>query len=98
MPARTPKYQEGSVYSGLISSKSNDVGQLRGFPKVPVSFFNEGKSSVHAHSTSLSTHWNKMATYDSGPVTVISCKTALFFIYIFGLFHGVQHTDGEYSV
>ena len=36
--ARTPKYPEGRVYSGLISSKSNDVGQLRSFPKVPISF------------------------------------------------------------
>ena len=34
----TPKYPEGSVYSGLIKSKSKDVGQLRGFPKVLVSF------------------------------------------------------------
>ena len=30
---QTPKYPEGSVYSGLIKSKSNDVGQLRGIPK-----------------------------------------------------------------
>ena len=37
-PARTPKSPEGHVYSGLISSKSNDVGRLRGFPKVLVSF------------------------------------------------------------
>ena len=66
------------MYSGLISSKSNDVGRLQGFPKVPVSFFNEGKSSVPAYST----HWNKMATSDYGPVTVISCETALFFVYI----------------
>ena len=40
--------------------------------------FNEGKSSVHAHST----HSNKMATCGFGPVTVISCERALFFIYI----------------
>ena len=51
--------------------------------------FNKGTSSVHVHST----HWNKMATSDFGPVTVISCETRLFFIYIFGLFHGMQHTD-----
>ena len=49
---------------------------------------NEGKSSVHVHST----HWNKMGACDFGPVTVISCETALFFIYI-GLFHGMQQTN-----
>ena len=37
-PARTPKYPEGCVYLGLISSKSNDVRRLWGFPKVPISF------------------------------------------------------------
>ena len=42
----------------------------------------------HVHST----HWNKMASYDLGRVIVISCETALFFVYIFGLFHGMQHT------
>ena len=61
------------VYSGL-DLKSNDVGRLWGFLKVPVSFL----MSIHAHSA----HWNKMATCDFGPVTVISCETALFFIYI----------------
>ena len=40
--------------------------------------FNEGKLSVHAHST----HWNKMATCNFGHVTVISCEAALFFVYI----------------
>ena len=77
-PARTPKYPEGCVYSGLISSKSNDVGWLRGFPKSASFVFNDGKCSVHAHST----HRNKMATSDFGPVTVISCEKALFFVYI----------------
>ena len=37
--------------------------------------FNQGKSSVHAHST----NWSKMATSDFGPVTVTSCETVLFF-------------------
>ena len=40
--------------------------------------FNDRNSRVHA----LSTHWNKMATGDCGPVTVLSCETALFFMYI----------------
>ena len=40
--------------------------------------FNKRRSSVYAHLT----HWNKMATYDLGPVTVISCETARFFLYI----------------
>ena len=40
--------------------------------------FNEGKSSIHAHST----HWNKMATCDFGPVSVKTCETALIFLYI----------------
>ena len=40
--------------------------------------FNEGKSSIHAHST----HWNKMATSDFGPVTVTSCETVLLSIHI----------------
>ena len=85
---QTPKYPEGSVYSGLIKSKSNDVGQLRGIPKSASFVFNEGKSSIYVHST----HWNNLATYDLGPVTVISCETACF-SYTFGLFQGMQHTD-----
>ena len=40
--------------------------------------FNEGKSSLHAHST----HWNKMATSDFGPVTVTSYETVMFFVSI----------------
>ena len=40
--------------------------------------FNEGKSSIHVHST----HWNKMVTSDFGPVTVAGCETALFFLSI----------------
>ena len=30
-PARTPKNPEGRVHSGLVRSKSNDVGRLWGF-------------------------------------------------------------------
>ena len=37
-PVQTPKNPEGRVYSGIIRSKSNDVGRLRGFPKVSVLF------------------------------------------------------------
>ena len=37
-PARTPKNPEGCVYSGLIRSKSNDVGRLRGFPNLQFRF------------------------------------------------------------
>ena len=40
--------------------------------------FNEGKSSVHAHST----NWSKMATSDFGPVTVTSCETVRLSIWI----------------
>ena len=36
------------------------------------------KSMVHAYSA----HWNKMATWDFGPVTVVSFETVLFFVYI----------------
>ena len=73
--ARTPKYAEGRVYSGLIRSKSNNVW-ASGIPESSSFIFNEGKSSVHAHST----RWNKMATCNFGPVTVISCETAPFFV------------------
>ena len=37
-----------------------------------------GNSSVHAYSS----HWNKMATCDFRPVTVISGETLDFFVYI----------------
>ena len=37
-PARTPKSSEGRVYSGVIISKSNDVGRLRGFPNLQFRF------------------------------------------------------------
>ena len=37
-PARTPKSPEGRLYSGLIISKSNDVGRLRGFPNLQFRF------------------------------------------------------------
>ena len=36
------------------------------------------KSRVYAYSS----HLNKMAICDFGPVTVISCERALFFVYI----------------
>ena len=78
MPARKPKCPEGRLYSGLIRSKSNDVGRLQGFPNVPVLFLMAGKSNVHAYSA----HWNKMATFDFGRVTIKSCETVLFFVYI----------------
>ena len=45
--------------------------------------FNEGKSSVHAHST----HWNKKATCDFGHVTVINSEKHCF-LYTCGLFMG----------
>ena len=32
--ALTPKNPEGRVYSGIIRSKSNEVGWLRGFPNL----------------------------------------------------------------
>ena len=37
-PARTQKNPEGPLYSGLIRSKSNDVGRLRGFPNLQFRF------------------------------------------------------------
>ena len=49
-----------------------------GIPESASFVFNEGKLSVHAHSAI----WNKMATCDFGPVTVISCEIELFFVYI----------------
>ena len=36
--AGTPKNLEGCVYSGLIRSKSNNVGGLRGFPNLQFRF------------------------------------------------------------
>ena len=69
----------------------NNVKRLWGFPNR----YDDHRSvrlfcsliCIHAHST----HWNKMATPDFGPVTLISCETALS--YAFGLFHGMQQTD-----
>ena len=37
-----------------------------------------GKSNVHAYSA----HWNKVATCDFGCVTMKSCESMLFFVYI----------------
>ena len=37
-PARTTKSPEGRLYSGVIISKSNDVGRLRGFPNLQFRF------------------------------------------------------------
>ena len=54
------------------------MSALSGIPESASFIFDEGKLSVHVHST----HWNKMATCDFRPVTVKSCETALFFIYI----------------
>ena len=71
MPARTLKNPEGHAYSGPNQSMSGSFGDSQTASFV----FNEGKSSVHGHST----HWNKMATSDFGP---ISCETALFFVHI----------------
>ena len=48
-PARTPKNPEGRLYSGLIRSKSNDVGAASGIPELAVSFLMAGKSRVHAY-------------------------------------------------
>ena len=76
--------------SGPIRSKSNDVVRFSGIPELAVSFLMREKSSIHVHST----HWNKNYC-DFGPVTVISCETALFFIYIWiiSVIHGMQQTD-----
>ena len=69
------------MYSGLIRSTVNQTMSCHfGESQTASLVFNEGKSSVHAHSA----HWNKMATCDIGPVTVISC-----FSYTFGLFYGM---------
>ena len=68
------KNPERRVYLGLNQSMSGGFGDSQ-----TTSFIlNEGKSSVHEHST----HWNKMATSDFGPVTVTSCETALFLVHI----------------
>ena len=76
-PARTPKNPEGCVYSGIIKSKSINVGRLRGIPELTVSFLMRAdRAFMH---TQLK---NKMAICDFGPVTVKSCKRGLFFIYI----------------
>ena len=62
------------MYMGLNQSMMGGFGDSQ-----TASFiFNEGKSSVHVHST----HWNEMATSDFGPVTVTICETELFFIHI----------------
>ena len=37
-PAQKPKCKEGRLYSGLIRSKSNDVGRLWGFPNCQFHF------------------------------------------------------------
>ena len=41
----------GRLYSGIIISKSNDVGRLRGFPNWQFFVLMAGKSRVHAYST-----------------------------------------------
>ena len=69
-----PKFPEGCVC--VFRCKRCRVAL--GIPKSASYVFDERKLSVHAHST----HWNKMAICDFGPVTVISCETALFFVYI----------------
>ena len=53
-PARTPKNPDGCVYSGIIRSKSINVGRLRGIPELTVSFLMRAdRAFMHTQLTEI---------------------------------------------
>ena len=78
--ARTPKNTEGCVYSGIIRSKSNDVGRLRGFPNLQFRFlWRENRVFMRTQLTEIK--WLLVIF-----VTVISCERALFLAHLWGAY------------
>ena len=53
-PALTPKIPQELLYSGIIRSKSNNVGRLRGFPNLQFRFqWREYRAFMHTQLTEI---------------------------------------------